>query len=137
MTTVRHRRPSSAKRSRFPTGHHGGAAIGHGEVASSLATTAGGTESTCPRPRWSAQRSGKPRSRQMLGESFKTSKEAEVYRDALSELGQSIDLELAPQVIKFEKETVELTGDAAKQFAQWRNFLKQIYQAEATPELLL
>ena len=73
----------------------------------------------------------------MLGESFKTSKEAEVYRDALSELGQSIDLELAPQVIKFEKETVELTGDAAKQFAQWRNFLKQIYQAEATPEVRL
>ena len=73
----------------------------------------------------------------MLGESFKTSKEAEVYRDALSELGQSIDLELAPQVIKFEKETVELTGDAAEQFAQWRNFLKQIYQAEATPEVRL
>ena len=73
----------------------------------------------------------------MLGESFKTSKEAEVYRDALSELGQSIDLELAPQVIKFEKETVELTGDAAEQFAQWRNFLKQIYQAQATPEVRL
>ena len=70
----------------------------------------------------------------LLADSFRTSKEAEVYRDALSELGQSIDLELAPQVIKFEEETVKLTGDAAEQFAQWRNFLKEIYQAEATPE---
>ena len=73
----------------------------------------------------------------LLANSFRTSNEAKVYRDALSELGQSIDLELAPQVIKFEKETVELTGDAAEQFAQWRNFLKQIYQAEATPEVRL
>jgi len=73
----------------------------------------------------------------LLANSFRTSNEAKVYRDALSELGQSIDLELAPQVIKFEKETVELTGDAAEQFAQWRNFLKQIYQEEATPEVRL
>jgi hypothetical protein len=73
----------------------------------------------------------------LLSESFKTSKEAKVYRDALSELGQSVDLELAPQVIVFEKKTIELTGDAAEQFAQWRNFLKQIYQAQATPEVRL
>ena len=73
----------------------------------------------------------------LLSESFKTSKEAKVYRDALSELGQSVDLELAPQVIEFGKKTIELTGDAAEQFAQWRNFLKQIYQAQATPEVRL
>lgn len=73
----------------------------------------------------------------MLSESFKTSKEAEVYRDALSELGQSIDLEIAPQVIEFEKKTVELTGDAAEQFTQWRRFLKQIYEAQATPNVQL
>jgi hypothetical protein len=73
----------------------------------------------------------------LLADSFKTSKEAEVYRDALSELGQSVDLELAPQVIEFEKETIKLTGDATEQFAQWRNFLKQIYQAQATPEVRL
>jgi hypothetical protein len=73
----------------------------------------------------------------MLSKSFKTSKEAEVYRDALSELGQSIDLEIAPQVIEFEKKTIELTGDAAEQFAQWRGFLKQIYEAQATPNVRL
>ena len=73
----------------------------------------------------------------MLKKSFQTSEEAKVYRDALSELGQSIDLEIAPQVIEFEKKTVELTGDAAEQFAQWRNFLKLIYQAQATPEVRL
>ena len=73
----------------------------------------------------------------MLSKSFETSEEAKVYRDALSELGQSVDLELAPQVIEFEKKTIELTGDAAEQFAQWRNFLKLIYQAQATPEVRL
>lgn len=73
----------------------------------------------------------------MLMKSYKTSKEADVYSEGLSELGQSVDLELAPQVIKFEKKTVELTGDAAEQFSQWRNFLKQIYQAQATPNVRL
>ncbi len=73
----------------------------------------------------------------MLAESFRTSKEAEVYRDALSELGQSVDLELAPQVIEFEKKTVELTGNAAEQFSQWRRFLKKIYEAQDTPDVRL
>ncbi|MAF95070.1 MAG: hypothetical protein CMM60_04875 [Rhodospirillaceae bacterium] len=70
----------------------------------------------------------------LLANSFRTSDEAKVYRDALSELGQSIDLEIGPQVVEFEKKTIELTGDAAEQFAQWRTFLKEIYLAQATPE---
>jgi hypothetical protein len=40
-------------------------------------------------------------------------------------------------VIEFEKKTVELTGTAKEQFAQWRAFLKQIYAQEATPDKLL
>jgi len=73
----------------------------------------------------------------LLAKSFRTSKEAEVYRDALSELGQSVDLELAPQVIEFEKKTVELTGNAAEQFMQWRRFLKKVYAAQTTPDVRL
>ena len=42
----------------------------------------------------------------LLTDSFQTSEEAKVHRDALEELGQSIDIDLAPQVIAFQKETV-------------------------------
>lgn len=68
-----------------------------------------------------------------LGESFQTNKEAKIHRDALQELGQTIEVDLAPQVIEFEKETVKLTGNAKEQFSQWREFLKKIYIHESTP----
>jgi len=74
---------------------------------------------------------------QFLEKSFQTSKEAKFHRDALSELGQSIDSEMAPQVVKFEKSTQKLTGSAKEQFAQWRAFLKRIYAEEATPDVQL
>ncbi len=73
----------------------------------------------------------------LLSKSFKTSEEAKVHRDSLNELGQSIDIDLSPQVIAFEKESVELTGDAKEQFAQWREFLQKIYSAEQTPDVQL
>jgi len=74
---------------------------------------------------------------QFLEKSFQTSKEAKFHRDALNELGQSIDSEMAPQVVKFEKSTQKLTGSAKEQFAQWRAFLKRIYAEEATPDVQL
>jgi len=74
---------------------------------------------------------------ELLRRSFKTNQEAKVHRDALNELGESVDMELAPQVIRFEKETVKLTGDAKEQFAQWRIFLQKIYAQEATPDVQL
>ena len=70
----------------------------------------------------------------LLSESFKTSEEARFHREALEELGKSIDIELAPQVVEFEKKTVELTGNANQQFSQWREFLKEIYREEAIPD---
>ena len=72
-----------------------------------------------------------------LGQSFQTSREAKVHSEALEELGNSIDLELSPQVVAFEEKTVELQGTASQQFAQWRNFLKKIYAQEATPDVKL
>ena len=73
----------------------------------------------------------------LLGQSFKTSAEAKVHRDSLNELGQSVDMELAPRVIAFEKESVELTGNAREQFMQWRAFLQKIYSEEMTPDVQL
>ncbi|MGB3210554.1 MAG: hypothetical protein WBB19_07620 [Desulforhopalus sp.] len=71
----------------------------------------------------------------LITESFKTSNEAKVHRESLNELGQSVDMEMAPQVIAFEKESLELTGDAKQQFMQWRNFLQKIYAEEMTPDV--
>nr|VFJ69864.1 MAG: hypothetical protein BECKFW1821C_GA0114237_102023 [Candidatus Kentron sp. FW] len=73
----------------------------------------------------------------LLQKSFKTSEEVKLHRETLNELGESLDMELAPQVIGYEKETVKLTGDAKEQFAQWRAFLKKIYEQEATPDVQL
>lgn len=73
----------------------------------------------------------------LLQGSFQTSKEVAIHRDALKELGQSIDIELAPRVIEMEKETVKLTGSAKEQFAQWRKFLQMIYAKESTPNVQL
>lgn len=71
----------------------------------------------------------------LISESFRTSDKAKVHRDSLNELGQSVDLEVAPQVIAFEKESVELTGNAKEQFMQWRVFLQRIYFEEKTPDV--
>ncbi len=70
----------------------------------------------------------------ILGQSFQTRAEMKVHRDALAELGQSIDIEIAPQVVEYENQTAELVGDAAQQYKQWIAFLKKIYELEATPE---
>lgn len=73
----------------------------------------------------------------LVGKSFQNRAEMKVHREALAELGQSIDIEVAPQVVEFEEETAELTGDAAEQYAQWIAFLKKIYDLEATPDKTL
>jgi hypothetical protein len=68
-----------------------------------------------------------------LGDSFQTNAESKVHRDALEELGESMDADLAPKVVAFEQQSVELSGTATEQFAQWREFLKRIYLQERTP----
>lgn len=70
----------------------------------------------------------------LVAKSFETSEQSKVHRDALNELGESIDVDLGPRVVSFEERTVELTGDAKEQFQQWREFLKKIYAQERTPE---
>jgi hypothetical protein len=69
----------------------------------------------------------------MLSGSFKSKEEAEFHKDAIDELGESMNMELAPRVVSFEDETAELTGNIQEQFTQWREFLKRIYEQEATP----
>ncbi len=56
--------------------------------------------------------------------------EAEIHVAALEELGLSLEAEIAPQVIELEDRTITLTGTVADQYQQWRELLRQIYEAE-------
>jgi hypothetical protein len=73
----------------------------------------------------------------LISNGFESREEAKFHQDAINEIGESINLELAPQVISMEDETVELTGNIQEQFTQWRAFLKRIYEQESTPEVAL
>ncbi len=73
----------------------------------------------------------------MLSKSFKSREEAILHRDAINELGESVNLEFAPRVVEFEGQVVELHGNAKQQFAQWRAFLQEIHQQEKTPDTML
>ena len=66
--------------------------------------------------------------------------DARVHADALKELTQSFQSEVAPQVVEVEGHTLRLTGTAEDQYREWRKLLKQLYLEEtgaaaaATPE---
>ena len=73
----------------------------------------------------------------LVAKSFETSAEGKVHAEALAELGDSLDVEVAPQVVELEGTTTELTGDAREQFRQWRSFLERLYAEEGVPERAL
>ena len=56
--------------------------------------------------------------------------EADIHVQALEELGLSLEAEIAPQIIELEDRTITLTGSVEDQYQQWRELLRQIYQAE-------
>ncbi len=72
-----------------------------------------------------------------LGQGFGDRAEMRAHRDTLAELGQSLDIKLAPQVVEYEQETARLNGDSAAQYRQWIAFLKKIHALEATPDTQL
>jgi hypothetical protein len=49
---------------------------------------------------------------------------------ALSELAESFEGDVTPLLVDLDGKTVELTGSAEAQFAQWRDLLRQIAAAE-------
>ena len=62
-------------------------------------------------------------------------REAEIHAESLRELSQSLGKEITPYVLDIEGRTIELTGTAEQQYAQWRDLLKEIYAEEtALPE---
>ena len=73
----------------------------------------------------------------LIYKSFRTNADSRVHQEQLKEYGKTLDLELGPKNIEFEGETIELTGTAAEQFQQHRDYLKKWYEAEETPQVLL
>ncbi len=73
----------------------------------------------------------------LIAGGYQSYEEARFHQDALNEVGESLNLEMSPQVISLENETVKLTGNAQQQFTQWREFLKRIYEQESTPDTQL
>ncbi len=73
----------------------------------------------------------------LVGDAIKSVKEAEMHNELIEELGDSIEIDIAPKVVAFEEKEQELVGSAKEQFAQWRKFLKTIYELEKTPEKIL
>lgn len=73
----------------------------------------------------------------LISKSFQSSSEGKVHAEALSELGESLDVEVASQVVELEGTTAELTGDAREQFRQWRSFLRRIHAEEQSAEKTL
>ena len=54
--------------------------------------------------------------------------DARVHADALKELTQSFQAEVAPQVVEVEGHTLRLTGTAEDQYREWRKLLRQLYR---------
>ncbi len=63
-------------------------------------------------------------------DAYQDHKSTEIHDDALKELGQSLDLEVEPQVVEVENRTRTLTGSIEQQYQQWHEVLTEVYQSE-------
>ncbi len=61
---------------------------------------------------------------------FARSEQAALNVSALQELGDSLEAEIAPQIIEMEDRTITLTGTVENQYDQWRDILRDIYEAD-------
>ena len=57
-------------------------------------------------------------------------KQAEIHEQALAELTQSLGMEIEPNVLQIEGQSIELEGTLDTQYGQWRRILKEIYAAD-------
>jgi hypothetical protein len=61
---------------------------------------------------------------------YQKSQEAEMNKEAITELGASFQSEAEPLVIEVQGETIRLSGSAEEQYARWRSMLREIYARE-------
>jgi len=61
---------------------------------------------------------------------FQTSKESDMNKEALEELGDSFATEVEPMIVDVDGKTTKLSGSAEQQYAKWKGLLKEIYHNE-------
>ena len=66
----------------------------------------------------------------LIKSGFDKQAEARIHMEALEELGQSLEGEVAPRVINLDDRTITLTGSVEEQYSQWREILADLYAAE-------
>jgi len=65
-----------------------------------------------------------------IAEGAKKRKESKMHVEALRELAVSFDVEIEPLLIDVEGLTMQLTGSAEAQYADWRRLLRKMFAAE-------
>lgn len=66
----------------------------------------------------------------LIKSGFDKRAEAQLHSDALQELGESLENEVAPRVFSLDDRTITLTGSVEEQYAQWKEILADIYASE-------
>lgn len=66
----------------------------------------------------------------MVKSGFDKRAESEMHVEALQELGESLETAIEPQVVELEDRTITLSGTVDNQYAQWRELLHEIYEAD-------
>lgn len=61
---------------------------------------------------------------------FDKGDERQIHIEALAELGNSLETEVAPHTIELEERSVTLTGTVEAQYDQWREILADLYASE-------
>jgi hypothetical protein len=66
----------------------------------------------------------------LIRSGFDKQAEARIHTEALEELGQSLENEVAPNVINLDNRSITLSGSVEEQYEQWREVLADLYAAE-------
>ena len=70
----------------------------------------------------------------LIKDAFNKRDEAQMQVEALAELGNSLEAEIAPQTIELDERVITLTGSVENQYEQWREILADLYAAEVGEE---
>lgn len=66
----------------------------------------------------------------LIKSGFDKRSEARIHMDALEELSQSLENEVAPRVLDLDNRSITLTGSVEEQYSQWKEVLADLYAAE-------
>ncbi len=66
----------------------------------------------------------------LIKSGFDKRAEAKIHQEALAELGESLENEVAPRVFSLDDRTITLTGSVEEQYAQWKDILADLYASE-------